>query len=407
MSSKQEKGYALFLDFKSAYNAVLHSKLFKRLKKVLNDDEIKLIRAIYSRQTISMQGLNFTPNCGVAQGSLISPGLFNVYVEPLYKKIELQGVPSDCIMAYADDLLIVCSSLDQLKVVIKTVRNWCDKNNFKLNENKSGIVELLPRRGPYKPLFSNENNIDGIPFTSKYKYLGTWISNKLTMDAQLDHIKRKNDFLVTKLFPLLHDRSLSFRINMWEVFVKPLFDQLVHLFYADKAKTNQAKAERLFKYTFKRFTLLSKSTPDNLIYRLAGYSLDSRAKEVFLKDEMKWKERLGVKNKSELIQVSSPKKFEAILPRELQIYINLSRSTCKYHNSAILNSKHLCRSHGIEIPCYEDILLKIEEMKIYKVIFRGGKPKHVLDRFASLKIAKNYVNKLISYLLKLLSPKTT
>ena len=256
LSNKNERGYALFLDFKSAYNAVLHSKLFKRLKKVLNEDEIKLIQAIYSRQSISIQDCHFTPNCGVAQGSLISPGLFNIYVEPLYKKIEREGISDDCIMAYADDLLVVCPTLNHLQKVIKAVRRWCDKNNFKLNEIKSGIVELLPRKGPYRPMFDDKDSIEGIPFTRKYKYLGTWISNKLTMDTQLNFIKQKTNFLTTKLYPLLREVSLSFRINLWEVFLKPLFDQLIHLFL-DASKSNQDRANRLFKYSFKRFTLLA------------------------------------------------------------------------------------------------------------------------------------------------------
>ncbi len=36
LMEKKTRGFALFVDFKSAYNTVLHSKLFKRLKKVLS-----------------------------------------------------------------------------------------------------------------------------------------------------------------------------------------------------------------------------------------------------------------------------------------------------------------------------------------------------------------------------------
>jgi len=55
------------------------------------------------------------------------------------------------------------------------------------------------------------------------------------------------------------------RINLWEIFIKPLFDQLTHLFLADTAKTNQNRAKILLKYSFKRLTLLARSTPDKLI----------------------------------------------------------------------------------------------------------------------------------------------
>ena len=400
LTQKNEKAYALFLDFKSAYNSVLHSKLFKRLRKVLDDQEIQLIQAIYSRQSIANQGYRFTPNCGVAQGSLISPGLFNIYVEPLYKKIEKQGVSEECIMAYADDLLVVCSSINQLRRVIHTVQNWCEKNNFKLNESKSGVVELLPRIGPFRPSFKENDKIEGIPVVKKYKYLGTWITSKFSMDAQLTHMKHKIDFLSTKLFPLLHDASLSLRINLWEVFAKPLFDQLAHLYHTDKAKTNKFRAERLLKYSFKRFTLLAKSIPDQIIYHLSGYSLANRALIINSRDEFKLGRRMG-KDSSYPSLETTMVKCNAILPKEFSTLINLTRSLCRTHPNSVLNPDHIRRCHEIQFPSYEVLLSKMEAMVVYKTTISGGKPKRQLDRLASLKATKKYVNKIIPCLLEL------
>jgi len=314
----------------------------------------------------------------------------------LSSKIELQGVPSDSIMAYADDLLIVCSSILQLNNVIRIVKQWCCKNNFKLNESKSGIVELLPRKGPYRPQFKDGDSFQGISFTSKYRYLGTWITSKFKLGTQLDHIKRKTDFLAAKLFPLLHDVSLSLRINLWKVFIKPLFDQLIHLFLFDKAKSNQEKANRVMKYTFKRFTLLTKNTPDRIIYLLARFNLQDRAKYVCNRDENKWKDRLSLDKHQEPEVIASFPKFNAIFPKELQTFINLSRSLCKTHKFAILNPSHLCSHHGIEMPSYEDIIWNLESMVVYKTILKGDKSKHVVDKTSSLSVARSYLNKLIN-----------
>ena len=74
--------YGLFLDFSNAYNTILHNKLFQRLETVLTEDEIKLIQAIYSRIEITLDQEKFTPNTGVAQGSIISPALFNISRRP-------------------------------------------------------------------------------------------------------------------------------------------------------------------------------------------------------------------------------------------------------------------------------------------------------------------------------------
>jgi len=46
------------------------------------------------------------------------------------------------LLGYADDLLVICSSLTQLRKVLEIIRVWSSQNNLKLNE-KSGIMEFL------------------------------------------------------------------------------------------------------------------------------------------------------------------------------------------------------------------------------------------------------------------------
>ena len=75
--------FGLFIDFSNAYNTVLHTKLFQRLGRALNEDEIQYQKAIYSRLKIKLGTKSFKPNIGVAQGSVISPAMFNIYSEDL------------------------------------------------------------------------------------------------------------------------------------------------------------------------------------------------------------------------------------------------------------------------------------------------------------------------------------
>ena len=46
--------FGLLIGFSSAYNTILHTKLFKRLEKVISKDEIQLIKAMYSRTKIRL-----------------------------------------------------------------------------------------------------------------------------------------------------------------------------------------------------------------------------------------------------------------------------------------------------------------------------------------------------------------
>ena len=88
ITSKNKHCYGLFIDYSSAYNTIMHSKLYEKLAKVFDQNEIQLLKALYSRNKIRLGNHSFSPNIGVAQGSVISPFLFNIYCEDLYSKIE-------------------------------------------------------------------------------------------------------------------------------------------------------------------------------------------------------------------------------------------------------------------------------------------------------------------------------
>ncbi len=58
-----------------------------------------------------MEAGSFKPNVGVAQGSIKSLYLFDVYIEDLLKEISNRKklVPMENVVAYADDVLFVCT----------------------------------------------------------------------------------------------------------------------------------------------------------------------------------------------------------------------------------------------------------------------------------------------------------
>ena len=83
MRTKQGKTvYGLFIDFSNAYNSVPHIKLFQKLrnKKILLEEEVRFIEQLYARYSIKLGSTRLKTNKGVAQGSIISPALFNIYI---------------------------------------------------------------------------------------------------------------------------------------------------------------------------------------------------------------------------------------------------------------------------------------------------------------------------------------
>ena len=94
------------LDFKSAFNSIPHEDLFTKLMSICSENEILLLRAIYSRLKIKLGTEMTNCNIEVAQGSMMSPVLFDIFTESLILSLKDDGWSLEDILAFADDHLI-------------------------------------------------------------------------------------------------------------------------------------------------------------------------------------------------------------------------------------------------------------------------------------------------------------
>jgi len=357
--------FGLFIDFSNAYNMVQHGKLFKRLHGILSEQEIHFLRAIYSRNVIRMGKHSFKPNVGVAQGSIISPYLFDIYIEDLFKEIVSirRLVPMENVLAYADDVLIICTGVRTLKAIIEAIEHWSAFNGMRLNKSKSAVVEFLPRHARCRNI--KAQSVSGIPVEMRYKYLGLWLNQKLNLDDQMEHIRKKADFIRVKLNPVLAGCSLDYRKNLWETFVRPLFEFTLPLHVKESAETRKDELRRLVKYTFKRFTKISRTAPDSIVNRLCGYDIDQRGTSVVRAQEEMWELRSsrwrGKKLESSLevdeAEVGSlhstgkrePANYCKWISSNGVEYVNLFTKLCpKCNVKSIMSQRHLLNVHNLE-----------------------------------------------------------
>jgi retron-type reverse transcriptase len=153
---KQKKVvYGLFIDFSNAYNSIPHELLFKKLrdKKVLEEEEITFIEQLYARYKTQIGSKTLKSNKGVAQGSVISPALFNIFIEDLSMELKTKAnLDLEDLLYYADDLMTLCTSIEQVKTAIKIIEEWSERNGMSLNKKKSGIVVFAKRRANKIPM---------------------------------------------------------------------------------------------------------------------------------------------------------------------------------------------------------------------------------------------------------------
>ena len=198
--------YLLYIDLKNAYDKVIHKKLFLKLSQMgISEELIGSIKLLYSKAKlkISYNSECINVNNGVLQGSLISPMLFDLYINDLINELDKNSFE---VLAYADDLCVLCDGRNQLYNVIKIIDKWSKLNGIKVNKNKSGIMIL-------KNDIKEKDNIDGYPIIKEYKYLGILINDKMNIQNHIGNIDKKLDEYFKKNF-ILNKRYFSVKSIM-------------------------------------------------------------------------------------------------------------------------------------------------------------------------------------------------
>jgi Reverse transcriptase (RNA-dependent DNA polymerase) len=269
--------YGLFIDFQNAYNSVPLTLLFKKLreKQIFDQDEVNYMEQLYARYRIRIGDNIFAYNKGLAQGSIISPALFNIFIEDLGKELqEKADINMQDILMYADDIMTICSSRDQLNKAIIIIEEWSQRNGMALNKKKSGIVVFAPRKATKITMMKHQEDKDdktqskkgrrkakiwvpankdilGIPICEKYKYLGTWLSPKLTCVPQIGQIKKKAGFLFIKLYAYLSQATADGRRDMFMTMVAPLFNAAHILLSYEPSTTHRKNLQTVWICIFK------------------------------------------------------------------------------------------------------------------------------------------------------------
>ena len=221
-------------------------------------------------------------------------------------------------------------------------------------------MEFQSRSGREKKSLKIGGLIEEIPIVDQYKYLGVIINPKLTVELQLEHIKQKANFLQFKLWPVLKHVSLDYRINLWKILIKPLFELLVS-HYKVECSSNQGKIVKTIRKTFKAMTLFKKGVENHAIQKFMAYDYEDRAEVVFKKSKIKWEARRNNSSPQCTPPCESPKHAKPHFPKEVQELINLTVALCPYCKVRCTAS-HLLNTHRIYVPDVDSIFEKcIEE----------------------------------------------
>ena len=189
--------YLSFLDASKAFDKINHWTLFKKLlQRKLPICIVRLLCVWYSTQQFyvlwgSSLSSSFTVTNGVRQGGILSPILFNVYMDDLSKILCNSNigcyVNETCVnhLLYADDTVLISPSPSGLQKLVNLCCSYALANDITFNTKKTKLMCFKPKC--HKDLFVPQISLNGvvIDLVRTYKYLGVIFSDDMKDDCDI------------------------------------------------------------------------------------------------------------------------------------------------------------------------------------------------------------------------------
>nr|GFC52549.1 hypothetical protein [Tanacetum cinerariifolium] len=189
----------VLLDLSAAFDTIDHGVLLGRLAGLgLGGTVLRWFRSFLAdrSQKVVLGDACSAPlplRCGVPQGSILSPMLFNIYMKPLGEVIRGFGVGSH---QYADDTQLFLSfppdskgAVDVLNRCLEAVGSWMGANKLKLNPDKTEV--LLVQKSTTQVL-DHRPALNGVvlPLKEQVRSLGVLLDAQLLLDSQVAAVAR-------------------------------------------------------------------------------------------------------------------------------------------------------------------------------------------------------------------------
>ena len=244
----QQDLYHIFIDFKKAFDRVWHEALWSTMKLYnINANLIRSIQNLYNKASSAVYLNNtigewFRTTVGVRQGCLLSPTLFNIFLERImtdalenHRGTVSIGGREITNLRFADDIDGLAGTEEELAKLVERLDKTSTAYGMEISAEKTKLLTNNPDG------INTDIKVNGVKLETvkSFTYLGAVLSDKGSQPEILARIA-KTTAALAKLKPIWSDKNISLRskIRLMRSLIMSIF------LYACESWTLTAEIER-------------------------------------------------------------------------------------------------------------------------------------------------------------------
>ena len=226
--------YAVFVDFRKAFDSVCREALFLKLAKLgIRGNFFETLHHMYTNSTaqIKLSGhlsKKFPIKKGTEQGHPLSPDLFKIYIKDLSPRLDFENCPKllntlVSHLLWADDLIVLALDPLTLQNQLNELHEFCKEWGIEINTDKTKLIKFnsnyeISRNSQFKIGNHALEEVDS------YSYLGMDLHKSGSFAPARASLKNKAMRALYSLKGTVNKSKLSFRslTTLFDSLIKPI-----------------------------------------------------------------------------------------------------------------------------------------------------------------------------------------
>ena len=284
VEDQKGKVYACFIDFRKAFDTVWHDGLFHKLQEIgINGHFLETLKNIYKNTKCAVKLDDkltqfFQCKKGVRQGDPLSPTLFNIFLNDLFKELRLGNCDPVSLdnsdpfnaLAYADDIVLLSTSKEGLQKALDITEKYCEK--WRLTVNHTKTKSMIFSRGNQKIKTTFKINGVELENVKEFKYLGITIHKKccsFTPTLKYFKIKATRALYALRAKININNLPLKVALKLFDAIIKPILlygsEVWEPFLNQDDTKWDQNEVEKTYTLFLKQILGVNRSTTTAMV----------------------------------------------------------------------------------------------------------------------------------------------